>query len=88
MILGLDHEQNALNVLPYSSEVICMSCIDIGTKPNYGDESNKNLESETRLKTILCTAAGSAGHQHRSEACAMYGRRGNMSDKTGNVRIM
>jgi hypothetical protein len=56
-----------------------------GIKPNYGDESNKNLESETRLKTILCSAAGAAGHQHRSEACTMYGRSGNMSDKTGNV---
>jgi len=59
-----------------------------GTKPNYGDESSRNLERGTRLKTILCAAAGVASHQHRSEACTMYGRYGNMSDKTGNVCIM
>lgn len=53
-----------------------------------GDESNKNLGSETRLKTVLCVAAGAAGHQHRSEACTMYGRYGNMSDKTGYICIM
>jgi hypothetical protein len=59
-----------------------------GTKPNYGDQSSRNLESGTRLKTIHCAAAGVASQKHRSEACTMYGRYGNMSDKTGNVCIM
>jgi len=74
--------------MPYSSQVICMpefsSCIDIVTQ---------NLiigMSQIKILKVKqdCAAAGAAGHQHRSEACTVCGRSGNMSDKTGNVCIM
>ena len=88
MILGLDHEWNALLVLPHSSQVICMSDFS-----SHIDIVAQNLimgmsQIKTRLKTIQCAAVGVASHQHRPEACTTYSRSGSMSNKTGVLCIM
>jgi len=74
--------------MPYSLQVICMpdfsSCIDI--------VAQNLIMGMSQIKILKvkqdCGAAGAAGHQHRSEACTVYVRFGNMSEKTGNVCIM